>query len=60
MLSKNKPLMIGAMAVIALLIAGAVYFFVIRDDESATDTDTDTNSQEETGTDTDTQNNTQE
>ncbi len=34
MLLKNKPLMIGAMAVIALLIAGAVYFFVIKDSDS--------------------------
>ncbi len=46
MLLKNKPLMIGVMAVIALLITGAVYFFVIRDNDSATDTDA--NNQEET------------
>ena len=56
MLLKNKPLMIGVMAVIALLITGAVYFFVIRDNDSAVDTDTDTptNGSEEPDTNTDT------
>ena len=49
---KNKPLMIGVMAVIALLIAGGIYFFVIRDSDSATDADTDTSTDgsEEAGT----------
>ena len=52
---KNKPLIIGAIAVIALLIAGGIYFFVIKDNDSAVDTDTNTqdNGQEENGTDTD-------
>ena len=46
--------MIGVMAVVALLIAGAIYFFVIRDNDSAVDADVDaqTNGQEETGTET--------
>ena len=53
MLLKNKPLMIGVMAVIALLIAGGIYFFVIRDNDSAVDADAQTNgSEEEPGTDT--------
>ena len=52
---KNKPLIIGAIAVIALLIAGGIYFFVIKDNDSAVDTDTNTqdNGQEENGTDMD-------
>ena len=56
--------MIGAIAVIALLIAGTIYFLVINDSDSEVDTDADTqnNGQEETGTETDavTQNNGQE
>ena len=48
--------MIGVMAVIALLIAGGIYFFVIRDNDSAVDADADTDTQtdgsEENGTDT--------
>ena len=71
LLLKNKPLMIGAIAVIALLIAGAIYFFVIdgsngSDSEVETDTgstagaETDTGSDSEVETDTNTQNNGQE
>ena len=45
MLLKNKPLMTGLLAVVALLIAGAVYFFVIEDSDSDVDNNTDTDTQ---------------
>ena len=44
---KNKPLIIGAIAVVALLIVGAIYFFVINDSDSKADTNTQNNGQEE-------------
>ena len=46
---KNKPLIIGAIAIIALLIVGAIYFFVINGGDSEVDTDANTpnNAQEE-------------
>ncbi len=67
LMMKNKPLIIGAIAVVALLIIGAIYFFVINGSDSEVDTNANTpnntqeengdqeenNGQEENGTDTD-------
>ncbi len=52
-LMKNKPLIIGAIVVIILLIAGAIYFFVINDNDSEPDADTQNNGQGEDTTDAD-------
>ena len=55
---KSKPLIIGAIAVIALFIVGAIYFFVINGDDS--EVDTNTGSDSKVDIDTDSQNNGQE
>ena len=49
LIMKNKPLIIGAIAVVALLIIGAIYFFVINGSDSEVDTNANTpnNTQEE-------------
>lgn len=52
-LMKNKPLIIGAIAVIILLIAGAIYFFVMNDNDSEPDADTQNSNQGEDTTDAD-------
>ena len=54
-LMKNKPLIIGVIVVIVLLIAGAIYFSVTNNSDSESVTDIQNNDQEEnnTGADTD-------
>ena len=54
-LMKNKPLIIGVIVVIVLLIAGAIYFSVTNNSDSESVTDIQNNGQEEnnTGADTD-------
>ena len=51
LIMKNKPLIIGAIVAVALLIIGAIYFFVINgsDSEVSTNVNTPNNTQEENG-----------